>query len=97
MPFVQQHRRHAIDKYGFAGLVEIEPGDRCYVHYKKMVEAWKKEPGWRTVHALMKEFKLAEPVEADDDLIAAHLAWQVFFNIHVLEYERLKRFENGDI
>ena len=81
MPFINQSRRYAIDKYGFAGLSEIEPGDRCYEFYRQFVEQWRREPKWETVHKLVKQYGLTEPIVSDDNLIAAHLAWQVFFQL----------------
>ena len=46
MPFVTQERRYRIK----GSLEEIQPGDRCYVFYKEMVEKWKAEPRWTTAH-----------------------------------------------
>ena len=31
------------------------PGDRCFVHYKRMVDAFKKERRWTTADTLYKE------------------------------------------
>lgn len=39
--------------------------------------------------ALYKDFQ--------DDKAAKELAWQVFFSLHVLPYEILKRTENGEV
>ena len=96
MPFVKPERRWSIQK---GLLTEWEPGDRCYVFYKKMVEKWKAIPRWTTAHAIYKELMLRRESAwgIDDDVIACELAWQVFFNLHVMPYELKKREENGDI
>ena len=96
MPFIKQKHRDLIHKFGLAGLVEIEPGDRCYVFYKQMVEKWKAEPRWTTVHELFKQHVICFSMNMDDDA-AAKLAWQVFFHLHVMPYELKKREENGDV
>ena len=97
MPFIKQERREVIEKRGLNGLDKFEPGDKCYVYYKRMVVAWRANPRWTTAHELGKKFGLTEPIESDDDLVAAHLAWDVFFALHVMPYELEKRKLNGDI
>lgn len=85
MPFVSKEHR---EKPDFS-----IPGDICYVEYKKLVDAWKKEPKWTTAHNLTTAwFDLA----SDEDT-AHFLAWMVWFNLHVMEYEQEKRKTNGDI
>ena len=107
MPFIEQWRRAVIEeeglgglatfaKPGVAGMTDIQPGDRCYVHYKHLVDKWRKESRWTTVHNLLKEY-YRTPLGDEDDHIAWALAWQCFFNLHVMEYEKKKREENGDI
>lgn len=96
MPFIEQWRRNVIAQQGLEGLEAVVPGDRCYVHYKHFVDEWNNEPRWATVHRLLMEMNnIFFPT--DDEEVAAALAWQVFFNIHVMPYELLKRAENGDI
>ena len=97
MPFIEQWRRDIIDKHGLEGLEVVEPGDRCYEFYRQFVEQWRREPKWKTVHKLVKQYGLTEPIVSDDNLIAAHLAWQVFFQLYVMPYEIKKRRFNGDI
>ena len=100
MPFIKQWRRSIIELKGLEALEltdAIEPGDRCYVYYSQMVGAWRANPRWTTAHNIMKSFGLTEPIASDDDFIAAHLAWQVFFQLYVMPYELKKRKENGDI
>lgn len=95
MPFIEQERRDIINRLGLSGLVDIRPGDRCYVHYKRMVDAWNKEPRWTTAHALARD--TAADDNGHDDNTAAFLAFLVFFNTHVMPYELKKREENGGI
>ena len=98
MPFIKLWRRERIKEEG--QFDEAEAGDLCYVHYKKMVEKWKANPRWMTAHEIYKEWFWDYEQHIDmngDDITAARLAWQVFFNIHVMPYELKKRAENGDI
>lgn len=97
MPFIEQGRRIVIGKHGLKGLAEIQPGDRCYVYYKKLVDEWRKEPRWSTVHRLFRDDALMISGDDKDDFTAAYLAWHVFFNIYVMPYEQQKRQENGDV
>ena len=102
MPFIEQRRRDAIYASGLWGLKELgdlQPGDRCYFFYKQMVDEWKKNPKWTTAHEIYKNRnRIKEKFSIDyDDKIAIELAWQVFFQLHVMPYELKKREENGDI
>jgi hypothetical protein len=100
MPFVTQDHR---DKPDWS-----IPGDRCYYYYKDMVDRWKATPRWTTadgIYAYVRLFekehsygKCKEDFEYNEGCIRAmYLAWQVFFNVHVMDYERKKQQENGDI
>ena len=110
MPFIVLERRAIIDEEGLEGLtkrgLEIQVGDMCYVHYKRMVEYWKANPRWTTAHeiyqaVMTKRWQMAfvDRLTADqlDYITARELAWQVFFQLHVMPYEEEKRLENGDI
>ena len=97
MPFIEKVRREIIDKHGLDGLSIIQPGDRCYVAYKNMVDQWKVYPRWATVHEIKKALVVTAHYSSIDDMIATYLAWEVFFQIHVMPYELKKRSENGDI
>jgi hypothetical protein len=91
MPFVTLEHREKPDL--------AIPGDLCYIYYVSLVDAWKKEPRWTTAHNLFKKMvfqDLARPM-SEDMITAAQLAWQVFFQLYVMEYEKVKRQENGDI
>ena len=67
MPFVTQDHRNKPDW--------SIPGDRCYVHYKAMVTAWKKEPRWTTadkIHENVLRFTRDHVIEESN---AMNLAW----------------------
>ena len=94
MPFVTQERRYRIK----GSLEETQPGDRCYVFYNEMVEKWKAEPRWTTAHNIYRGVILSgTQFGVTEDALAHELAWQVFFQLHVIPYELRKREENGDI
>lgn len=99
MPFITQDRRKIIDEGGLSALETVEPGDRCYFFYKRMVERWKGNPRWTTAHNIYKDMcsKLSKIEYEEDDGEAYELAWQVFFQLYVMPYELRKREENGAI
>jgi hypothetical protein len=98
MPFIKKVRRDVIERCGLDGLPKIEPGDRCYVHYKNMVDRWHEDLRWTTAHDIYREmFQWFEHYDNPDDAIAYRLAWEVFFFLHVMPYEIEKRKLNGDI
>ena len=97
MPFIEQKRRDLIDIHGIAVLTDPQPGDLCYSYYKPMVDAWKKNPRWTTAHEIFRKMMLEYNTFSFDDAAAYSLAWQVFFNLHVIPYELEKRKSNGDI
>lgn len=85
-----------------------EVGDRCFLHYRKMLRAWRASPRWTTAHDLYRDLilvpRLQDAVITDnysqrllDDVVAAELAWQVFFQLHVMSYELQKRTLNGEV
>ena len=99
MPFIKQERRATVER---GTLTDVEPGDRCYKFYKEMVDAFKKEPRWTTIHKIYKghlyDLHLTHMANVMcDDCLAARLAWQCFFNFYVLPYEEKQRALNGDI
>ncbi|MCK5017962.1 MAG: hypothetical protein KAS32_12975 [Candidatus Peribacteraceae bacterium] len=105
MPFIKQEDRERIDSGGSLNVV----GDLCYVAYKHMVSIWKGTPRWTTAHSIYKtmhrttqdlwwlKWSQKTNLETEDFEVASSLAWQVFFNIYVMDYERKKLKENGDI
>ena len=98
MPFTAIDRRVAAVNNT---LTEWQPGDYCFMEYRWMAYKWKGSPRWTTAdeifgivlletvrYAVMFQFK---------KLKALWLAWQVFFQLHVMPYELEKRAANGDI
>lgn len=98
MPFVTQARRKQLDAKEIPSH-NFEPGDRCYVYYKKMVDQWRESPRWTTAHTIYKSnfMPVAKEDSFIDNYVARSLAWQVFFQLHVIPYEEQKRKENGDV
>jgi hypothetical protein len=96
MPFITQDRREIIDNQGIFKLSTVTPGDKCYVFYRAMVDQWNDNPRWHTAHSLYKNALFNFKTDPDD-IVAHSLAWQVFFQLHVMPYELKKREENGDI
>ena len=95
MPFINKDRREILD----AGkqLLNPKPGDYCYVAYKKMVDRWNDDPCWTTANNIYADLSSpSRKIEYGWD-VAGQLAWQVFFQLHVMPYELKKREENGDI
>ena len=103
MPFITKDKRELCDKdFRFAE----DKGDMCYIIYKELLDEFKKEPRWKTIHNIYKTklvdtfwlFKYRESKFTRDDVLTAlHLAWQVFFITHVMPYEEQKIEENGSI
>ena len=97
MPFNKKDRREVLD----AGkkLLNPAPGDYCYVEYKRMVDRWNDDPRWTTADAIYREqvLRYDEHMGKSSSTAATQLAWQVFFQIHVMPYELEKRRENGEI
>ena len=90
MPFVTQEHRLNPDL--------SVPGDLCYLTYKALVDAWKKEPRWTTAHKLYQRLEHDKcPDPSCNPCVANSLAWQVFFIKYVMPYEDKKEAENGTI
>lgn len=88
MPFVDKAHRENPD--------ENIPGDRCFLHYKWMVEKWRAEPRWTTADEIYaKVMTLDQPTEQWQR--SKELAFMVFFQLHLMPYEQSKRKLNGDI
>lgn len=94
MPFIKQDRR---DDMLNGNLKSPEVGDLCYKHYHRMVTLWKSNRRWTTAHELYRGMAQAKRRFPDDEGVAWELAWQVFFQLHVMPYELEKREANGDI
>lgn len=86
MPFIKQEDRN---KEGLS-YSQIA-GERCYAQYKDMMDTWVRSPRWTTVDAILAD------LIPDATKRAEILAFLVFFSLHVVPYEEMKRKENGDI
>lgn len=101
MPFITSEARRMTDTIG-----PSEVGDRCFLFYREMLRAWRKSPRWTTAHELYRDMVLfpaanetlgVPPMDEADRVTARDLAWQVFFQLHVMPYELQKRTLNGEI
>ena len=111
MPFITTKRRDEIEAIG--PIACVDEGDPCYIFYKYLVDKWKKEPRWKTVHQLYRDLindrktnvfyntihrELLECEFGTLDVdTALELAWAMFFRNFVLDYEDKKEKENGSI
>lgn len=97
MPFTESKDRRKMDRIialqqELHGLsVDIKPGDRCFVEYRRMMAEWAKNPKWTTVD------QIASAIFPDEMTRAYFLAFLVFFAFKALPYERTKQRENGDV
>lgn len=91
MPFVKQCTRKALDE----GMDPMEAGDFCYRWYKMFMREWRQSPRWATADRLYSIVRHKD--SSLQEQRAKELAWQVFFNLHVMRYERKKQKKNGDI
>ena len=105
MPFIKNIDREkmeivAPDHFLYTDhAADIAVGDRCYYFYKIMVERFKKERRWTTAHNIYKEMIVKIEINrySKDTKRAYELAWQMFFQLHIMPYELEKQKENGDI
>lgn len=103
MPFTTQDDRKKMDDYLKTGIkpAHITPGDWCYLFYAAMVKRWKADRRWTTAHKIfgdiLDDIERKPEAQSREQHIALVLAWQVFFQLHVMPYELEKRGQNGDI
>jgi hypothetical protein len=99
MPFIGEAGRAKFEGMQMVPALKIAetPGERCYIFYRHLMMYWHREPRWTTAHNLYKEMLKDKSSYDWDDYTAYQLAWQVFFQLHVMPYEFTKREENGDI
>jgi len=88
MPFITPEDRKRTDETGAWKAV----GDLCYMKYKPMIEAWRRERRWTTAHNIFQK-----TFDVNDEQAAKTLAFLVFFVKEVMPYEDAKVKENGDI
>ncbi len=93
MPFITSEARRMTDKIGPQVV-----GDRCFIYYRDMLRAWRGSPRWTTAHELYRDKVMPKNLNrSDDEQAAVELAWQVFFQLHVMPYELHKRTLNGEV
>lgn len=97
MPFITMEARRMTEAIG-----PKEVGDRCFIFYREMLRAWRASPRWTTAHEIYGNMRrrthgVIGSHRLEDDVIAHELAWQVFFQLHVIPYELQKRTLNGEI
>ncbi len=94
MPFIPQKDREELK----AGRLPKTAGERCYNHYRWMVELWEADKRWTTADEIYKKIVEWRDISTEEnDQRAKELAWQVFFQLHVIPYERMMQQCNGDI
>ena len=98
MPFITKDRRSMLAA-DMIPEAELQPGDRCYRHYLKMIVQWQENPSWTTADRIYAEISKKEWSEWPNlaEQRAKELAWQVFFQLRVMPYELLKLTQNGDV
>lgn len=85
MPFVPEEHRNP-------DHTPCTVGDQCYVHYKRLLDEWNKEPRWTTFHnQLKKDFGLT------DDQTALITAYTIHWLWNIVPYELDKELESGEI
>ncbi len=95
MPFTTSEARRMTDVVGPTTV-----GDKCFLEYREMLRKWRASPRWTTAHEIYRDGVVGGTIGHpynDDSVIALHLAWQVFFQLHVIPYELVKRTENGEV
>ena len=110
MPFVEQRSRERIKLLGCEASESV--GDLCYIFYDHIMRAWREEPRWRTAHRMFRQFseepetneyfnyvyeKVQHKFELADVVCAAKLAWHVFYDMHIYDYEVQMMEKNGSI
>ena len=110
MPFTTPEKRSKVDALTENEVRDIlftykayaagfDVGDKTYWFYKKMMDKWVTKRSWTTGHNIYCSVVGAfNQNMMDNDTKRAHeLAWQVFFQLHVMPYELEKIKINGDI
>lgn len=100
IPFITQQERNDLKditptRYDLPTSRELTPGQRCYLYYKWMKDEWRRKPGWATVDEIFQI--VDDPCFEGANHRARELAFRVFFNLVVMDYELTKQLINGDI
>lgn len=89
MPFIKQELRQPL----LTGQIKPQAvGELCFLRYADMMEKWKDQPRWTTIHNMCKEAMCMNDMQA-----SAFLAFLEFYFNHGHFYELEKKEENGDI
>lgn len=89
MPFVEQQLREPLVRG------DIKPkavGDLCFLEYSQIMQNWRENPRWTTIHREAKRL-----FGFTDDGAAKFLAFIEFYFNHGHPYEIEKKEQNGDI
>jgi hypothetical protein len=88
-----------------------EIGDVVFLIYREMLRVWRKEPRWTTASDIRFDFVQSPDdclflISLYSHLYrfgwgqvknAAAMAYDIFHNFYVVDYEKAKRKQNGDI
>lgn len=89
MPFIKPDRRVPLQT---GDAVPREVGELCFLRYKEIMDEWRRNPRWTTIHNMFVKLTGAEDEEA-----AAFLAFLEFYLNHGHNYELTKKEQHGDI
>lgn len=89
MPFVKKHLRKPLLK---RTRKPEKPGELCFLEYYPMMDKWKKEKRWTTIHNIYRDL-----FYTSDAQTAKFLAFLEFYIRHGHKYEKKMSRENGDI
>jgi hypothetical protein len=93
MPFIPKTARYELDKGSRSPQTS---GEICYKFYADMMDKWRRCPSWTTADRIYNEVMEKGNWKVNYQR-GKELAWQVFFQLHVMPYELEKQKENGDI
>ena len=89
MPFVDQNLRAPL----LSGDIKPKvPGDLCFLEYSEIMQNWRTNPRWTTIHNEAKRL-----FGFDDTEAAKFLAFIEFYANHGHPYELEKKDQNGDV
>lgn len=96
MPFIKNDRRAPLST---GDILPEAPGDICYLEYVRLLEEWKENPRWTTIHNMCKRILTeTDDIEDDDDKFTARfLAFMVIWQKYGWPYELDRIEEHGDI
>lgn len=89
MPFIKSDLRAPLLR---GDIKPKQVGDLCFLEYSKIMQNWRENPRWTTIHTEAKRL-----FGFTDDGAAKFLAFLEFYVRHGHRYELDKSEENGDI